>query len=209
MDASIEVEWDHPLPATKLLIASVLIAHVAGGLFWYLTEHGSLYEGVMLARPESTRLFVGGQLAERIHEEPWRLVSSIWVHVDWVHLGVNAIALWVLGRLLEPWIGSLRWLTLFVVSGTFASWCSYLAGLARSDGASGGCFGRLGALLILAIRHRGRIHTEDWPMVGPYLWACTVINLVLSLWIPIIDVVGHTSGLLMGALVGLFLSLER
>ena len=48
--------------------------------------------------------------------EYWRLVTSGFLHYGLLHLGMNMLVLWWLGRMLEPGIGGARLLLLYAVS---------------------------------------------------------------------------------------------
>jgi len=86
--------------------------------------------------------------------EWWRLVSSIFVHVGWLHLVVNLYALFVLGRLVENALGRRRFLILFVLAGVGGSLVSFRYGPPASAGASGAIFGLLGAALAWGVKYR-------------------------------------------------------
>ena len=45
--------------------------------------------------------------------QPWRVISSMFLHFGIIHLLVNMYALFVLGRLLEPALGSGRFLLVY------------------------------------------------------------------------------------------------
>ncbi len=83
---------------------------------------------------------------------PWQLMSSAFVHVDPTHLGLNMLALLMLGPVLDRQLGTLRFLLVYFVSALAGSVTVYL--LAPPDaltyGASGGVFGLLGALLVVS-----------------------------------------------------------
>lgn len=191
-------------PASWALVGSMVAAHgltaagAAGG------DARALLAALILDRSSELRAAVGGQYAPLVADEPWRLVRSVWLHADALHLGVNAIALLVLGRLLEPWVGSARFLWWFALSGVVGSIASHAVGLLQSDGASGGAFGLLGAVTVLAWRNRERLDPEDRSVATRWLPAFVVGNLVLSAVLPFVDAVGHVGGLACGLLLGAF-----
>lgn len=80
--------------------------------------------------------------------QPWRFLTSIFLHGDISHLLFNMLALALFGSVLERMIGSRRFLLVFLVTGLLASLISvffYDAAL----GASGAIFGVIGALIVL------------------------------------------------------------
>ncbi len=131
--------------------------------------------------------------------EYWRLVTSGFLHAGVLHLLFNMYALYILGTMLEPAIGRLRFLLIYFVSllaGSFGA--LLLSPDANTVGASGAVFGLMGAAIVV-MRHRG----IDPMASGLPLWLG--INLVITFTIPNISVGGHIGGLIGGALVALIL----
>ena len=89
----------------------------------------------------------------------WQLVTSMFTHVQFWHIGFNMLALWVLGPQLELAVGRARFLALYFLSGLAGSALVYWAGpeFGGTHGASGAIFGLMGALLIVAIKVRGDV----------------------------------------------------
>jgi len=123
--------------------------------------------------------------------QPWRLLTSLVAHGSPLHLLSNMFSLFIIGRMLEPALGRLRYLALFLISG--------LGGLAAVAlvvpgtpvlGASGAIFGMLGALLVL-IRRFGGNATQILVVVG--------INLALGFFIAGIAWQAHIGGFIAGA----------
>lgn len=132
--------------------------------------------------------------------EWWRMLSGGFLHGGVAHLALNMIALWMLGSILEDGIG--------VVPMGFIYLASVLAGsagaLALSPdgvtvGASGGVFGLMGALLIIAQQRGVR------EMTGPLL-ATLGLNLAFTFAVPGISIGGHLGGLVGGILACLVVS---
>jgi membrane associated rhomboid family serine protease len=92
--------------------------------------------------------------------EWWRIVTSGFLHANWLHLGMNMLVLWMLGSQLEPALGRTRFVGLYVTSLLAAS----LAVLAFSPtaltvGASGAVYGLFGVVFIhqRSLRSRPRV----------------------------------------------------
>ncbi len=49
------------------------------------------------------------------------LVTHMFLHGDWVHLAVNMVVLWSFGRGLEPAIGAVRFIVLYLLAGVLAA----------------------------------------------------------------------------------------
>lgn len=160
----------------------------------------SRLEALFLHRPLPFRQLAGGQHRRLIAAtgEYERLVRSIGLHADAMHLGVNAMAVVVVGALLEPLVGPVRVVSGFVVCGVVASIASFLGGPLVSDGASGGAFGLLGMLAVIAWRRRATLDDHDRAVMTRWIPAFIVLNLVLSIVLPFVDLVAHVAGLLAG-----------
>jgi membrane associated rhomboid family serine protease len=91
----------------------------------------------------------------------WQLATSMFTHVDVIHIGFNMLALWALGPQLELALGRARFLALYLLSGLGGSLAVYwLAPTYTSTlGASGAVFGLMGALLVMALKVRGDVQS--------------------------------------------------
>ncbi|MFS0713413.1 rhomboid family intramembrane serine protease [Microbacterium sp. 2P01SA-2] len=144
--------------------------------------------------------------------QPWRLFTVLIVHSGFWHVGLNMLALWMLGRSLEPMLGRSRFLWLYLLSGLGGSVAVVLFGFTSAVvGASGAIFGLFGALLVIG-RHIGANITGIAVVLG--------INLVIT-FLPLltsglgggngvqISWQAHVGGLAVGALVGLIYARTR
>jgi len=139
--------------------------------------------------------------------EWWRLVSCIFVHVGVMHLAVNVIGLWLLGRLTEDLFGPWRTLAIFAIAGLAGSAASYLLGTAGvSAGASGALFGFVGAVFVELTLHRRRYRTAWNRGVWGSLVFVTVAQVGIDLLYPVTDQWAHGGGLVAGALAGFLFS---
>jgi rhomboid protease GluP len=82
--------------------------------------------------------------------EWWRLITNCFLHIGIFHLLMNMYALLYIGVLLEPHLGRIRFLTVYLLSGITASVASlWWHDLTISAGASGAIFGMYGVFLAL------------------------------------------------------------
>ena len=87
--------------------------------------------------------------------EPWRILTVSLVHSSFWHVGLNMLALFMIGRSLEPLLGRWRFVTLYVLSALGGSVAVTLLSFTTPVvGASGAIFGLFGALLVIG-RHLG------------------------------------------------------
>ncbi len=86
--------------------------------------------------------------------EWYRLVTSMFLHQEFWHIGFNMLGLWWLGGPLEAALGRARYLALYLLSGLAGSALTYLIAAPNqpSLGASGAIFGLLGATAVLMRR---------------------------------------------------------
>src|SRR5260370_33092133 len=80
--------------------------------------------------------------------QPWRLLTSTFVHGNLIHIAGNMWCLWNLGRMAENFFGRLSFLLIYLLTGISGSLLSvYLHPSQTSVGASGAIFGLAGALI--------------------------------------------------------------
>jgi len=129
--------------------------------------------------------------------EWWRIVTSGFLHAGPLHLLLNMFALYILGSLLEPAVGTARFVGIYAVSLLSGSLGALLLDPnALTVGASGAVFGLMSATFLMA-RRRGM---EDLAsQIGIYV----VINIVFTFSVPSISVGGHLGGLAGGAVAAL------
>jgi membrane associated rhomboid family serine protease len=130
----------------------------------------------------------------------WRLITAMFLHGFLLHLAFNMFALYVIGGPVEEYLGRVRFLLLYLVSGLAGS----AGALIQSPttpvvGASGAIFGILGAMLILEWQATGRL--------GGTAATLILVNLALNFGLNStggsISIGGHLGGLVGGILVTL------
>jgi len=126
----------------------------------------------------------------------WRLVTSMFLHENLIHIGFNMVALYLIGTPVEQYLGRARYIGLYFVTGLAGSAGALLQTPSTPVlGASGAIFGILGAMLILEWQITGRLAGNAMTWI--------VINLVISFAIPNVSWGGHLGGLIGGILVTL------
>lgn len=155
---------------------------------------------------QSSLLFAGIYLYPSLNGvgifEPWRLVTVLLLHSGWLHFGLNMLALWMLGRILEPMLGRGRFLATYLIAGIGGSVAMTLLAFGTPVvGASGAVFGLLGTLLVI-----GRSIGADVRGILVVL----AINLAIG-FLPGFQVAwqAHLGGALVGALLGFVYSRTR
>jgi membrane associated rhomboid family serine protease len=171
--------------ATYALIALNVVAFLSEqGQFSVFSSgvHGTVVEEGILDR---SAIHFGHQY--------WRLVSAAFLHENLLHIAFNMYLLYLLGMMLEPALGSVRFATIYVTALLAGSFGALFATAAASLGASGAVFGLMGAA---AVELRARRLSVMESGIGGLI----VINLVLSFSLANISVGAHVGGLIGGAL---------
>jgi membrane associated rhomboid family serine protease len=146
--------------------------------------HGKLIEEGVLWRP----LVAEGQY--------WRLVSSAFLHENLLHIGFNMYLLYLLGMMLEPAIGSLRFAIIYFTSLLAGSLGALVATAAPSLGASGAVFGLMGAAVV-------ELRARRLSVMQSGIGGLILFNLILSFSLAGISIGGHIGGLVGGFAAGM------
>ena len=137
----------------------------------------------------------GGQVIQSTGGEWWRIITSGFMHGGLIHLALNMFVLFILGQVLEPAIGTVRFVAVYFVSLIAGA----VGALIMSDpftftvGASGAIYGRFVATILIA-RQRGQMQ------VVQQLAFWLVINLVFTFAASNISVGGHLGGIVGGTI---------
>jgi membrane associated rhomboid family serine protease len=179
-------------------IPRVTYALIVMNVIAFLTEQGQL--SVLGSNIHGVVIDEGVLYRAGISEghQYWRLVTSAFLHEDLVHIGFNMYLLYMLGLMLEPAIGSVRFAAIYSTALLAGSFGALFATAAPSLGASGAVFGLMGAAVV-ELRSRG-ISVMQSGIGGLIL-----INLIFSFTAANISVGAHIGGLAGGFLAGLAL----
>ncbi|MEU2233211.1 MULTISPECIES: rhomboid family intramembrane serine protease [Streptomyces] len=126
--------------------------------------------------------------------EWYRLLTSAFLHQELPHFLFNMLGLWMIGGIVEPELGRIRYTALCLLSALSGSTLAYLLSphTQFSLGASGMVYGLIGAWIVLA-RHR----RQD---MRPAL-LFVALNLLITFTRPGISWEAHIGGLVAGLLV--------
>jgi membrane associated rhomboid family serine protease len=141
--------------------------------------------------------------------EYWRLLTALFLHGGFLHLGFNLFALYILGPPLERSIGTVRFLACYLISG-LASGAGVVAlnrmgliGNAHVIGASGCIMGVVGAWAGFLLRHR---HSRSARQQLANIGLIVAIQIAFDLSTPEVSMSSHMFGLVAGFLLGLVLT---
>jgi membrane associated rhomboid family serine protease len=176
-------------PATYVLIALNVIA--------FLAEVATGSGGLGSASGSVVRDF--GLLGNGVADgEYYRLITGGFLHAGLLHIAFNMFALFIVGRVVEPGIGTPQFLALYFASLLAGAFGALLLShpYELTVGASGAIFGLFGATAIIA---RGRGMNALASEIGFLI----VINLVFTFSVPGISIGGHLGGLVGGVICAL------
>ncbi len=148
----------------------------------------------------------------QLNSQYWRLLTYSFLHLNPLHLLLNVVLLWWIGRVVERRVGTLRAGAIYgasVVLGASATLAvrSLSPHPGSAIGASAGLFGLLGAALVLVYRaDAARFGQGRGLRVG--LWLCLLIGLGISC-VPNVSLAGHLGGLVSGPVLGAVLAVRR
>ncbi|GGJ34436.1 rhomboid family intramembrane serine protease [Deinococcus roseus] len=183
------------LARTQNTPATFALLGIIGLFFLWELEAGAL-------NSPSALYDLGGNLRSQTLQsgEYWRLVTSIFLHGSWLHVGLNSFYLLQMGREVERKIGPSALIFAFVLSGVVGSVFSSLLGTgnAVSIGASGGLFGLVALEYTLT---RGNLQQRLRKLQANLGSLLTMF--LIGFLIPNIDNWAHLGGLVTGLLLGL------
>jgi membrane associated rhomboid family serine protease len=189
-------------------------------VLWFLIALNVVIFVITLIRPVSVINSLGLTPA-LLSQQPWTIISNMFVHGSPWHILFNMIALYFLGSFFIRAVGEKSFLAVFFLGGLAgnALYCllGYLVfrGLIPPNfghpfipgiGASGGIFALAGALAIMVPRVPVIIFPIPIPMP---LWIAVILLLVLSFLFSGIAWQAHLGGLLLGLVAGLIFKRRR
>jgi membrane associated rhomboid family serine protease len=124
----------------------------------------------------------------------WTVVTGGFLHVSILHIALNMLSLWFVGRDLERVLGHLRFTAVYLVSllGGGVAVLLFSDQNTPTAGASGAIFGLMGGVLVVLLRVKANVGQ----VIG-----IIAINLAFSVATPGISLAGHLGGLAVGALI--------
>lgn len=166
-----------------MLTVALVVLNVLAFLFEVSQRSEAAVQSFVTAWGVVPREYASGRdLAPLIPVPFWTtLVTSMFLHGGWLHLGGNMLYLWIFGDNIEKHIGHARFLAFYLLCGLAAGLAHIFFNLGSSVptiGASGAISGVLGGYLVLFPRNRVRVLMRGGVVPVPAF-------LVLGLWIAI------------------------
>ncbi len=155
----------------------------------------SVKSGDFLTMYDSVLAFYG-QYNRLVLEQGWywQLFTSMFVHVNIVHIAGNMLFLLIFGLRAEEMFDLKEYLLIYLLSGLVGNLLTLLYGLDMvSAGASGAIFGVFGAVAIYARR------VYQQPIMGALVYAFFMLVLTLG---TNVNIFAHLGGLAIGLMTG-------
>jgi membrane associated rhomboid family serine protease len=177
-------------------VPRVTYALIAINVIAFLTEQGqfSLFGSEIYGRVIDEGVLFREAIAGG--HQYWRLLSSAFLHENFIHIGFNMYLLYLLGMMLEPAIGSVRFAAIYLTALLAGSFGVVFATNVPSLGASGAVFGLMGAAVV-------ELRARNISVMQSGIGGLIIINLIFSFSLANISVGAHIGGLIGGALAGL------
>jgi membrane associated rhomboid family serine protease len=178
---------------TRLLIALNVI-----GYLWEVSVAGPSMLSGFGSSAGIERVLVDGALIPAFVLQDgqwWRIITGAFLHGGLLHIGVNMLSLWFLGRFIEYALGSWRMFAVYmfslIVSGLGVVFFS--SPMVPTVGASGAIFGLFGALFAIGFK----LGKPGMDLVRANV-GILVLNLIITFTVPQISWQAHVAGLLAG-----------
>ncbi|MDO4795757.1 MAG: rhomboid family intramembrane serine protease [Brachymonas sp.] len=210
-------------PRHPLLLPVLLIAINAGVWLWTVLGGANAFS----PKPADLEAWGGNSALLTLHDQPWRLFTSMFLHAGATHLFFNMYFLFQIGPLLVRRKGPAGFAVVYLGGGLLASMASawwqlqsilrtgagQLPRLIVSVGASGAIMAVAGALACsLVLGHwrvqndaRGYAYSVADRSLMQSLLQVIAVNVAMGFFISGLDQAAHLGGLLAGALLGLIL----
>jgi membrane associated rhomboid family serine protease len=146
--------------------------------------------------------FLGLQPAN-FPQQPWTIVTNLFVHSGLWHIIANMITLYFFGSFLARLVGEAKFLTLYFGGGVLGNILFILLGPPGSIavGASGAIFALGGALAVM----RPKLRVFVFPIPAPVpLWVAVIGGFLILSFFPHIAWQAHLGGLVFGLVAGYF-----
>lgn len=195
--APLEIAFPRWFNATNILIAInvlVFVVMVARGVSWFEPTSADLLRWGADYGPST----LSGQY--------WRTVTSAFVHIGIIHIALNMLCLWSLGRLHEKLLGPLMTVGVYLVTAVGGDLLSLAWDPMRvGAGASGAIFGIAATLIPVLYYGKLGLPPENVRKLLGYVVRFSLLNLLYG-FRSNVNNMAHLGGLVTGLLVGLFLA---
>ena len=152
----------------------------------------------------------GALVKGMVAEGQWyRLFTASFIHIGFMHILFNMYFLYQLGPTFEMLYGSRNFLIIYLISGIIGNLASFAFGSYNSvsAGASTSLYGMFGLAIGIMLNYK---HDPILANFGRSFLSVIAINVIYSLLMPRVGILGHLGGLVGGViLTGIFPVINR
>jgi rhomboid protease GluP len=165
-----------------------------------------IFTSVIGGNPFETNIYVLREFGQYnfyvLNGEYWQLLTSIFVHVDIMHITLNMLFLFIFGLRAEKFFKTEEYFTVYMLSGLTGSLLTlfFMSANTLSAGASGAVFGMYGASLIYMRKRFGQ------SIAGALVYSFLFLMLSTGSGV---NVIAHFGGLATGLVIGYILAKSR
>jgi len=175
-------------------VTHLVLAIIAGVFVLEILQGGATRIDVLLALGARSNVYIS-------HGQWWRLLTYQFLHIGFLHIGLNGLSLYWLGPGIEYAFGHWRFLAIYLGAGTLGGAAGYLLGdplsPTLSAGASGAVFGLFGAYAYFALTQPRWARQLALRQIGFII----ILNVVFGFSQQGIDNLAHLGGLAGGFLL--------
>lgn len=139
----------------------------------------------------------------------WRVFTAQFIHIGFFHILMNMYFLNTIGPIFEKLYGPRNFLIIYLISGVMGNLFTYAFGSPNtvSAGASTSLYGLLGLAIGIMVAYKD---DEILRSFGASFVSVVVINLIYSILMPRVGILGHLGGFIGGfVLAGIFPIVNR
>jgi len=131
----------------------------------------------------------------------WRLFTSMFIHIDFLHLIYNCFALYLFGIRVEKYFGKSRFTLIYIFSGIIGNIISIIFTVFISAGASGAVYGLTGAIVAMTQQKNKSIDGMTFYLIT----IIAVIGIAFGFLDSTVNNYAHIGGLFAGYTLGFLL----
>ncbi len=209
--------WSRPSPMRRQVVRTrfalsqypnlVTTLLVAINVIVYLLISIIGVNGNILDNSNNSLLVAWGQIGQLVFAgQYWRIFTAMFLHLSILHIGLNMLSLFLVGRAVEVLYGKWRYLTIYMLSGILGGVVALFFTPLNvvSVGASGAIFGVFGAIGVFFIVNRRTLGAYGNGAIGQWIFWLG-LNLVWGFATPGIGILDHIGGLVAGMVIALII----
>ncbi|MBV9709769.1 MAG: rhomboid family intramembrane serine protease [Ktedonobacteraceae bacterium] len=209
--------WSRPSPMRRQVIRTrfalsqypnlVTTLLVAINVIVYLLISIIGVNGNIIDNSHNSLLAAWGEVGQYVLAgEYWRIFTAMFLHLSILHVGLNMLSLFLVGRAVEVLYGKWRYLAIYLLSGILGGIVAlfFTPPDVVSVGASGAIFGVFGAIGVFFIVNRRALGAFGNGAIGQWIFWLG-LNLIWGFTTPGIGILDHIGGLVAGMVIALIL----